>query len=103
MKSDSVNIMSRYRGVIRIVVATALILMVPLVAMQFTDEVNWDFTDFAVLGSLLLGTGLLYELGARRLGKSSHRAILGIGLAAALLLIWIELAVGIFGAPFSGR
>ncbi len=72
----------------------ALILMVPLVAMQFTDEVAWDETDFIVAGVLLFGTGLAYELVARKAGTIVYRAAVGLALVAALILVWMNLAVG---------
>ncbi len=72
----------------------ALILMVPLVAMQFTDEVAWDETDFIVAGVLLFGTGLAYELVARKGGTIAYRAAVGLALVAALILVWMNLAVG---------
>jgi hypothetical protein len=84
--------------VIRIVLATALILLVPLVAMQFTDEVTWTRFDFAVAGALLIGTGLIYVMLARKVNTPRHRAVVGVSLAVALLLVWIELAVGIVGS-----
>lgn len=102
MKAKSTNIIMRNKNVIWILLATALILMVPLVAMQFTDEVNWDLADFVVIGTLLIGTGLLYELASRKVSNIKHRVIIGVALVVALLLIWIDLAVGIFGTPFSG-
>ena len=68
--------------------------MVPLVAMQFTDEVAWDETDFVVAGALLVGTGLAYELGARMTGNTAYRPAVGVALAAALMLVWMNLAVG---------
>ncbi len=77
--------------------ATALILMVPLVAMQFTDQVVWGPLDFAVMGALLFGTGLMYQLAARQVRNLAYRAAAGIALAAAFLLVWINLAVGIIG------
>ena len=81
----------------RVVLATALILSVPLAAMQFTDEVAWGVFDFAVAGVLLGGTGLLYQLVARRAGNIAYRAAVGVALAAALFLVWLVLAVGVIG------
>ena len=86
------------RPLIRIVLATTFILLLPLVAMQFTDEVVWTLADFVVAGALLLGTGFTYELVARTGGNIAYRAAVGIALAAALLLVWITLAVGIIGS-----
>ncbi len=102
METKRTNTIARNKSIIRIVLVTVLILMVPLVAMQFTDEVNWDLFDFAIIGALLLGTGLLYELAARRVSNVKHRAIIGFVLVAALLLVWAELAVGVLGTPIAG-
>jgi len=88
-----------YRPATRLVLATAFILMLPLLAMQVTDQVVWDLADFAVAGALLVGTGLMYELAARKAGNIAYRAAVGVALAAALLLVWINLAVGIIGEP----
>lgn len=86
------------KAIIRIVLATTLILLVPLVAMQFTNEVAWDLADFVVMGALLLGTGFTYELVARKGNHVAYRFAVGIALAAALLLVWVNLAVGIIGS-----
>ncbi len=90
------------KRLIGIVLTVALLLLVPLIAMQFTDEVNWDVFDFVVAGVLLLGTGLLCELVLRRVKKSRYRIAICAVILAALFLIWAELAVGIFGTPFAG-
>lgn len=87
-----------YRALARVVLVTAFILLLPLVAMQFTDEVDWNLTDFVVAGALLLGTGFAYELAARMAGNIAYRAAAGVALAAALLLVWLNLAVGIIGS-----
>ena len=79
-------------------VVVALLLMIPLVAMQFTGEVNWDLFDFVVMGGLLFGVGLAYELVARRSGKTVYRIAFGVGLVAAFLLAWVNGAVGIIGS-----
>lgn len=64
--------------------------------MLFTDEVKWDATDFLLMGLLLLSTGILIEVILRSIKKRNYR-IIGCGIVlAAFLLIWAELAVGIF-------
>jgi hypothetical protein len=77
----------------------AFILLIPLLAMQFTDEVVWDLADFIVMGGLLFGVGLAYELVARRSEKTVYRGAfgVGVGLAGAFLLFWVNGAVGIIG------
>ena len=79
-------------------VIAALILLLPLVAMQFTDEVIWDETDFAVIGVMLFGACGAYELAARMTGNIAYRAAVGVAVVAAFILIWINLAVGIIGS-----
>lgn len=75
----------------------ALLLMVPLVAMQFSKDVVWTPFDFVFAGVLLFGAGLTYELIARRTSKVAYRTAVGVVVASALILVWIEGAVGIFG------
>jgi hypothetical protein len=77
--------------------AAALGLLLPLAAMQVTDEVNWGAGDFAVAGALVLGVGVTYELAARTTGNGAYRAAVAVALAAAFILVWINLAVGIIG------
>jgi hypothetical protein len=83
----------------RLVLATVVILMLPLLAMQFTDQVVWTIGDFVVAGVLLFGTGLMYELVARKVDNIAYRIAVGVAVVAALLLVWINLAVGIIGEP----
>jgi len=89
--------MMQNKKTIRIVLATAFILLLPLLAMQITDEVVWDLADFAVAAILLVGTGLMYELVVRKGGNIAYRAAVGVALAAAFLLGWVNGAVGIIG------
>ena len=81
-------------GLLWVALATALVLSIPLIAMQFTPEVNWTSMDFAAAGILLLATGVSYVLAARRFPK--HRVAIGILLGIAFVYMWAEMAVGIF-------
>lgn len=85
-----------------IMIGVSLLLLVPLVAMQFTREVNWTLSDFIIMGGLLYGTGFLCELVLRRVKRPGARALLCAGIVLILVLIWAELAVGVFGTPFAG-
>lgn len=90
------------KRLIGIILAVVIILLVPLSAMQFTDDVNWTLMDFVIAGGLLLGVGLLGELVIRKVRNSNQRAAILVTLLVVLILVWIELAVGIFGTPFAG-
>ena len=89
--------LNRRKRIIGLVVIVALILLIPLVAMQFTSEVNWTAFDFVFAGAILFGTGLTIELIAMRSFNNAYRAAVGIVAMAGLLLIWINGAVGIIG------
>ena len=97
MQAHSPGIISRNRNILLIALGTVLILLLPLVAMQFSDDVVWSAGDFIVAGALLFGTGIAFELLARRTSSPVRRAVLGVVLLAALLFVWAQLAVGVFG------
>jgi len=86
-----------------ILLTTLLILCIPLIAMQFTNEVNWNIGDFVVAGFLFFSTGLIFDIVIRKVNKIESRIVLLIAILVLFLLIWAELAVGIFGTPFSGN
>lgn len=82
--------------------SATLILLVPLIAMQFTNEVNWELSDFIIAGILLFGTGSMLEVFMRKVKNKRNRIVLIVILVGLLILTWIELAVGIFGSPIAG-
>lgn len=79
------------------------ILFVPLLAMQFTDQVNWTVADFMVAGALLMITSVLIEFVLRKVTATKYRIALCVTLLVGLILILIELAVGLFGSPLAGQ
>jgi preprotein translocase subunit SecG len=80
----------------RITIGVAFILLIPFLAMQFSDEVDWKPNDFIIMGVLLFLTGLALSLIVKKARSNSIRLALGIAVILAFLYIWAELAVGIF-------
>ncbi|EAU66393.1 conserved hypothetical protein [Stigmatella aurantiaca DW4/3-1] len=76
----------------------AFILLLPLLAMQFTGEVAWGPADFAIFGAMLFAACGTYEMAARMTGNTAYRAAVGVALAASFILVWMNLAVGIIGS-----
>jgi hypothetical protein len=72
--------------------------LLPLIAMQFTDDVAWDKADFAVMGAMVFGACGAYEATARMTRNVAYRAAISVALVAAFILIWMNLAVGIIGS-----
>jgi hypothetical protein len=74
----------------------AAALLVPLVAMAFTEEVSWGPEDFLVAALLLGGAGVALEVSVRLLPGIPARIAAATVIAAAFVLVWAELAVGLF-------
>ncbi len=70
--------------------------------MQFTNEVNWSVSDFLIMGALLLTVVLVIEFILRKVTNTKSRIGIVAILLVLFLLIWAELAVGIFNSPFAG-
>ena len=90
--------MIRIKECILIIVAAAFILSVPLIAMRFTDEVAWDRFDFAVAWFVLVSAGLMYKFATRNAPSLMYRVAVGVAVATALILVWMNLAVGLIGS-----
>lgn len=87
-----------WRGVRRAVwTGLAALLLAPLIAMRFTDEVDWSAMDFIVMGTMLALVGGAFE-GVMRVARSPLYVFgAGVAVAAAFLTTWVNLAVGIIG------
>ena len=95
MRTKSNDIIERESVFVWIALATGVILLVPLIAMQFTNEVNWDKIDFVAMGSLLFGTGSTFVLVSRKVPRKRRLAMAAV-FGTALFYVWLELAVGVF-------
>ncbi len=79
------------------------LLSIPLLGNLFSKEVNWSGSDFLIAGALLFTTAFLINLVRNRIKKQNQKVLIVIFILLALALIWLELAVGIFGSPFAGN
>lgn len=80
----------------------ALLLSAAFFGNLFVEGWNWDAFDFIIAAILLFGTALFIN-GVIRSEKSFlTKVIISLIILLILSLIWIELAVGIFGSPFAG-
>ena len=104
---ENVTQLMQTSNYLRWVLITLALLAIPYLAMVFqisvpdpgsgTEGVNWGPMDFALMGVLILGSGLLFEYASSRGASTAHRAAVGIAVVAGLGLIWVNLAVGMIG------
>lgn len=80
-----------------------VLLCIPLLGSIISKEINWSVSDFLVAGVLLFSTAFLINLVRSKIKKQSRRILLCLIVLIAFILVWIELAVGIFGSPFAGN
>lgn len=81
--------------------AIPILLAIPLIASFATDQVNWTLEDYVVMGLMLLATVLVIAFIGKVVPKK-YRGWLIFGAILVFLLVWAELAVGIFGSSFAG-
>lgn len=79
------------------IIVTFLVLSVPLIAMQFTDELNWQMTDFIIMGTAIFGGGVSFELVKATSKNRIIQVAFGLTLFCMFLLFWVNGGVGIIG------
>ena len=94
--------MTRNQRTLALYTVPAVLLLMPLIAMLFTKEVDWSGSDFIIGGILLFGTAGVIDLVLRNVKTAKNRIIFSLLVLAVLFLVWAELAVGVFGTPFAG-
>ncbi len=76
-------------------------MLIPLIGMIITDEIKWDLFDFIIMGSLIIFLSVTINFVYNRTNNIKSR-LLYIGILVLIFtLIWIELAVGVFGTTFA--
>ncbi|RZL73253.1 MAG: hypothetical protein EOP66_12850 [Sphingomonas sp.] len=72
------------------------LLVSPLIAMQFTHQVDWDRADFLSAALLLAAIGVAIELAIRVIRRPALRGIAIIAVITCAALVWADAAVGVF-------
>ncbi len=87
------------KHMLRPAIVTAGILLIPLV-MTILDRGKpvgdgwfWGPGDFVVMGALLFGAGVTYEVLASKTDRRAVRVAVGVAILLAVLAIWVEMAV----------
>ena len=79
-----------------------LLLFIPLIGNLFSNKVNWSLFDFIVIGILLVFTGLSIHFILEKVRNKTLRIGPIIFVIIIFLMIWAELAIGVFGSPIAG-
>jgi len=88
--------MKNKNSFIRIISLTSIALLIPLIAMQFSDDVHWSVADFIFAATFFIVAGLVFEFLVKKLKNKKQRIIAGVIAALFFAFLWAEFAVGIF-------
>lgn len=107
LRENMMSMVMQNKRVVRVVLGTGLILLIPLVMTLLGDGVEgegwrWKFGDFVVMGIILFTAGLALDIVTRKLSRPVYRVIACTAILSALTITWAELAVGVLGTPFAG-
>ncbi len=103
MKTKNTNLIIQNKDIVGVFAVTTGILTLPLIGMQFSQDVDWTIFDFLIMGTLISGAGLLMVWVKRTIKSPTHRAAIIVAILAALFITWIHIAVGIVDTwPFAG-
>ncbi len=85
-----------------VVFSPLLLLLLPLIGMFFSNEINWSFFDFIIMGILILSLSFSIKQVLKTTKNINYRILIITVILILFLLIWAELAVGVFDTPFAG-
>ena len=77
-------------------------LLVPLVANQISEQVNWNAMDFIIMGTFLIFSAYWIQKVIKKIKSKSKKVVFISLIILIFLLLWIEMAVGIFNSPIAG-
>jgi hypothetical protein len=102
MKSNQKVILPSQKGILLIGGIVLSVLVIPFLGNMISTSVNWGAFDFAVAGALMIIFGIGIEVIRLNVKSLIVRVSVLLSFVLILLLLWVELAVGIFGSPIAG-
>ena len=84
------------------IIITASLLSIPLIAMFFTESVDWSAFDFLVMALMLIIGISLVQFVTTKIQRNENRLFWLMAVVVGFFLLWAEMAVGIFGSPIAG-
>lgn len=92
------------KPVITVSAVTLSLLLIPFIGMQVSDEVNWTFSDFLIMGILLFVTGLSVLLVLKMANNIVTKLAFAMAIGTTFLMIFANLAIGLIGSgPHAGN
>lgn len=95
--------MIQAKSIFRIGVITILLLLIPLVLNLTLSDFDWSLLDFVVAGILFFLLGISIEIIRKSKLFQKRKTLYIILVIVFFVLVWMELAVGIFNTPFGGN
>ena len=80
----------------------ALMMVAAFLGNLFVEGWNWSRFDFILAAILLFGTAGLISLVRATVKNRNYKILISLAIIAILIMVWMELAVGLFGSPFAG-
>ncbi len=81
---------------VKVLIIVGLLLLIPFIGMQLTIEINWSIIDFIIMSLLLIFFGSLIRLALKRIQTLKKRIFVILFIIVSFLLLWFQLAVGLF-------
>jgi len=97
------TILSEYKRFLGFLLVSILLLVIPLIANYNSSSFNWTTSDFVIAGVILISLSIGIEVVLRLIKKKEHKPLIIFLLIAVFILLFMELAVGIFGSPLAGN
>ena len=84
------------------IIYTLVLLTIPFLSNIYINDFNWDMVDFIIVGVLIFSC-LSFTSFIRKKISGIKEILAVIIIVIVFILLWAELAVGIFGSPFAGN